>query len=129
MRFATAVSAFRRRLVQVLGDEGIEASEESLIVTGRSGYQVNDSLTVEDVTEAQAEASVGSEAIGAEERQAWFLGELVKGRKLRRRDLEEQFGISTATAKRDLRALEDRVVFVGTGAAGRYKLTPGSNAI
>jgi len=122
-----AVSAFRRRLVQVLAAEGIEATDDSLIVTGRAGYQVNTDLAVEDLSGSDADSGVGSETIGAEERQAWFVGELEKGVKLRRRDLEEQFGVSTATAKRDLGAISDRVEFVGTGGSGHYKLREGAN--
>lgn len=120
-----AVSPFRKRVVQLLADQGIAASDDSLIVNGRAGYQINQDLAVEDRSERESDGSDGSdnpEPIGAEERQEWFVGQLAKGAKLRRRDLERQFGISTATAKRDLAAIADRVEFAGTGAAGCYRL-------
>ena len=56
----------------------------------------------------------------AGERQQWVLAELANDRKLRRADLEKRFGISTATAKRDLGDLTTQIEFVGTGAAGYY---------
>ncbi len=38
----------------------------------------------------------------AEDRQKWFVAQLRKGKPLRPADLEEQFGVSLATAKRNL---------------------------
>ena len=56
------------------------------------------------------------------DRQQWIMDELKSGRKLRRFELEKQFGISTATAKRDLRDLAGSIEFIGTGIAGYYSL-------
>lgn len=117
-----AVSAFRKKLIQVPENEQITATEDSLIVTGRSGYQIHPDLTVEDRSELEVAEGVDSETISAQDRQAWFLEQLQTGNKVRRRDLEKRFKISEATAKRDLRALADQVAFVGTGDAGFYRL-------
>jgi CheY-like chemotaxis protein len=117
-----AVSAFRKKLIQILDNEQIIATEDSLIVTGRAGYQIHPDLTVEDRSELEAEEGVDPDTISAQDRQAWFLGQLESGVKARRRDLERRFRISEATAKRDLRAIADRVEFVGTGDTGYYRL-------
>lgn len=59
---------------------------------------------------------------GPLDRQQWIIDELKKGRKLRRCDLEKHFGISTATAKRDLGDLADKIEFIGIGKAGYYEV-------
>lgn len=117
-----AVSAFRKKLIQVLENAQIAATEDSLIVTGRSGYQIHSDLTVEDRSELEVEEGVDPDTISAQDRQAWFLEQLASRVKVRRRDLEKRFRISEATAKRDLRAVSETVEFVGTGDAGYYRL-------
>jgi DNA-binding response OmpR family regulator len=116
-----AVSAFRRKLIQILENEQIAATEDSLIVTGRAGYQIHSDLTVEDGSELEAEEGIEPETVSAQDRQAWFLQQLQSEGKARRRDLERQFRISEATAKRDLRAVSEAVEFVGTGESGFYR--------
>ena len=114
-----AISPFRRRVVQLLDAEAIEASEDSVIVTGKAGYHLNGALTVEDLSN-QEPKPVDANAVTAADRQEWFVAELRNGRKLRRVDFEKQFGISTPTAKRDIAALGPRVDFIGTGSSGHY---------
>lgn len=118
-----ALSPFRRKVVQLLEAEGIEANEDSVIITGKTGYQLNAELTVEDQSDLVPPKSkdAAEPAASAEERQQWFLAQLKAKRKLRRQDFQKQFGISTATAKRDLSALVGKVEFVGTGANGHYQ--------
>ena len=118
-----AISAFRRKVVQTLEAEGIDANEDAIIITGRAGYQINAALEAVDHSDQRADAQTGGDLpIGTEERQAWFIDQVQKGRKPRRNDLEKHFGISTATAKRDLGGLSEQIEFVGTGAAGCYAL-------
>ncbi|MEI6177442.1 MAG: response regulator [Verrucomicrobiota bacterium] len=115
-----AVSAFRRKSISLLAGNGIEATDDSFIMRGNSGYQLNPGLTVEDQShQAPAKTKVESGETPAD-RQNWFLEELSKGRKLRRADLEKHFKISTATAKRDLSDLAGQIEFIGTGKAGYY---------
>jgi DeoR/GlpR family transcriptional regulator of sugar metabolism len=61
----------------------------------------------------------------AEERQKWFVGQLAAGKPLRRADLEDQFSISVATAKRDLLALSESVTFDAQSKS--YRLKKGSS--
>jgi DNA-binding response OmpR family regulator len=116
-----AVSKFRKRVIQLLADAGIEAKEDSVIIRGRAGYQINAALTVDDQS-GRAPTAVAKDVDGPSDRQQWIVEELKKGRKLRRIDLEKQFKISQATAKRDFRILNDVVEFVGPGVTGCYKL-------
>lgn len=116
-----AVSKFRKRVVQLLADAGIEAKEDSVIIRGRAGYQINTALTVDDQS-GRAPTSVAKDDDGPSDRQQWIVEELKKGRKLRRFNIEKQFGISTATAKRDLGDLAESIEFIGTGKAGHYEL-------
>lgn len=116
-----AVSKFRKRVIQLLADAGIEAKEDSVITRGRAGYQINAALSVEDQS-GRAPTTVAKDDDGPSERQEWIIEELKKGQKLRRADLEKHFKISTATAKRDFGMLDDRVEFVGIGVAGYYKM-------
>lgn len=117
-----AVSPFRRKLCQLLESEGFTATDDALIVTGKSGYQTRADLVVEDRTDLEPAAGPDPATISTEERQAWFIAQLENGVKLRRRHHEKHFGVSIATAKRDLGALADRVEFLGTGAPGYYVL-------
>ncbi len=60
----------------------------------------------------------------AKQRREWVLSELRRGTKLRRPDVEKQFGVSQKTATRDLQALmkERMIEFVGHGGTGHYRL-------
>ena len=115
-----AVSAFRRRVVQLLGEAGIQANEDSVIITGKAGYQINAALIVENGSDLPPATAAEDGGDGPESRRRWFVDELKKGRKLRRSDLEDRFGISIATAKRDIADLDTGIEFVGTGKAGFY---------
>jgi DNA-binding response OmpR family regulator len=115
-----AVSAFRRKSISLLAENGIEATDDSVIMRGKSGYQLHPGLTVDDQShQAPGKTKVESGETPAD-RQNWFLAELANGRKLRRADLEKHFKISTATAKRDLGDLAGQIEFAGTGKAGYY---------
>jgi CheY-like chemotaxis protein len=119
-----AVSTFRKKVVGVLAGDGIEGDDDSVIVTGKSGYQLSPALVIEDHSDRNVDATTIKDTAAAQDRQHWFLAELAKSRKMRRLDFEHHFGISTATAKRDLRELDGKIEFIGTGAAGYYVLLP-----
>jgi DNA-binding response OmpR family regulator len=116
-----AVSKFRKRVIQLLADASIEAKDDSVIIRGRSGYQINAALTVEDRSDLDLPPAIEN-CDGPGDRQQWILDELKSGRKLRRFDIEDHFKISMATAKRDIGDLEKSIEFVGTGKAGYYVL-------
>jgi len=78
-------------------------------MSGKSGYQLNPGLTVDDQTHQASRKTKEELGESPADRQEWILAELQSGRRLRRKDLEKQFGISTATAKRDFTLLDDRV--------------------
>ena len=69
-------------------------------------------------------ANRDGEAPEHERRRAWAMMEVKSGRELRRADLVERFGVSTSTARRDLRALIEGgdVEFVGPTKTGFYRL-------
>jgi DNA-binding response OmpR family regulator len=121
-----AVSKFRKRVINLLADAGIEAKDDSVIIRGRAGYQINALLTVEDQS-GRTLVAVAKDDDGPSYRQQWILDELKKGRKLKRCDLEKHFRISMATAKRDLCDLAESIEFIGTGKAGHYALTARSS--
>lgn len=116
---AESVSDFRKKVVQVLEQIGIEADDEAVIIRGRGGYELADHIRT-----AKREASNSHPAKDKptpEDRRNWFVAQLAK-RKLKRTDFEKEFGISEATAKRDLRMMEDHVEFVGVGEKGYYRV-------
>jgi DNA-binding response OmpR family regulator len=115
-----AVSAFRKKLIILLAENGIEGTDELVIMRGRSGYQIHPSLTVDDQSHQPHQVTKAESGETPVDRQSWILGELKTGRKLRRADIEKHFKISMATAKRDFRMLDDQVEFIGPGAAGYY---------
>lgn len=117
-----AVSKFRKRVIERLADSGIEAVNDSVIIRGRAGYQINAALTVEDQSGLAPTAVAKDDGDSPSDRQQWIVDELKKGWKLRRCDVEKKFGISMATAKRDFGDLAGSVEFIGTGKAGHYAL-------
>lgn len=72
---------FRNRVIQLLADAGIEANEDSVIIRGRAGYQINAELSVEDQSNRVPEAATGEYGHGPGRRQQWIVEELKKGRK------------------------------------------------
>jgi len=60
-------------------------------------------------------------------RQFWFAGEIVAGRAVRASDLQERWDVSGAMARRDLRALHEKLVveYVGPPKTGKWRLIVG----
>lgn len=117
-----AVSAFRKKLINLLAENGIAGTEDTVVTRGKSGYQLNPALAVDDQSHQAPRKTKEELGESPADRQEWILGELRDGRRLRRKDLEKRFKISTATAKRDFGLLDGRVEFTGTGASGHYVL-------
>jgi DNA-binding response OmpR family regulator len=122
-----AVSKFRKRVIERFAESGIDAQSDSIIILGRSGYQINAALTVDDQSGRAPTAIAKDAGDRPSDRQQWFINELKNGRKMRRCDLERKFRISTATSKRDLRYLRESIDFIGKGMAGHYTLAQKSS--
>ena len=118
-----ALSFFRRRVIDQLRDVGIEAGEDSVVITGRAGYELNRELRVENHSEEPSPKIAEEDpAPTTDDRQAWILAQLKARKKVKRKDVEEHFDVSSRTAKRDFAALADKVEFTGPGASGYYRL-------
>lgn len=63
--------------MQLLDAEGIDANEDTIIITGRSGYQINPALSLDDQSDRPSSHNDGIPVqITAEDRQNWFLTQL-----------------------------------------------------
>ena len=142
---AKSVSALRRRIAAALLREcNIKVGKHDVICNKGHGYRLNpDRITVR---RGQIEMSPRSNVPGhvpgdaapgtgtsqgqghagdmLNKRQAWFITELEAGRSPQRADIEEEFGCSDKTAKRDLADLRDRgiIEFVPKPNPGHYRL-------
>ena len=121
---AEAVKTFRKRASDLLAEHASFACDgNDIIATTPRGYQLSPKLNVLALSSAKRGAkAMTPERSDSDERKAWFLGQLKRGRRLTRRDYEGQFSISTPTAKRDLAGLDREVEFVGSGGTGYYRL-------
>jgi hypothetical protein len=117
-----AVSAFRRKLRQILEEKGFSVDDDSIVVRGVAGYELAAHLTVDDKSGQPSKSGPESSVADAAARRAWILEQLKKKQKLRRADIEKKFRISPATAKRDLKELDNQIEFSGNGEAGFYRL-------
>lgn len=115
-----AISHFRRKIIDVMSEAGFEVTSDSVIQSGKAGYQLSPGLRVRTALPARKPSKQDQESLRGEERQTWILQELAAGRKLRRVDIERHFKKSPATVKRDLTTLADQIDFVGSGPAGHY---------
>ena len=115
---AEAISDFRSKVVQELKKAGLGADDEAVIIRGKGGYEL--APHIRTVAMAASTLPAPGEP-GPEERQQWFLEQVLK-RKLTRADFEKHFNMSASTSKRDLRAMDGKVEFVGTGRKGYYRL-------
>lgn len=122
-----AINRFRDRATKVMRGAGTSVGPEDLVVTreGAAGYQLAATLTVRGEVAARTQIPERSREVTADERQKWFVGQLAAGKPLRRADLEDQFSISVATAKRDLLALRESVTFDAQSKS--YRLKKGSS--
>jgi len=117
-----AISAFRRKVIQLIDEKGFSSDEDAIIVSGKCGYELSTHLTVVDNSGKPSIAGPEIQETTSASRQAWILDQLQQKLKLKRPDIEKEFKISPATAKRDIRELGNQIRFSGTGAAGHYRL-------
>jgi hypothetical protein len=116
-----AISAFRRKAIQILDEKGFASDEDAVVVSGKCGYELATHLSVVDSSGNPSAAGPEKEEATAATRRTWILDQLKKKRKLKRGDIEKEFKISTATAKRDIRELGNLIEFSGAGADGYYR--------
>lgn len=122
------ISKFRQSVKDVFRQSGVTVDGDAVITTGKYGYQLNPDLEVideinDDVCPGAAETQ---KEIESRDRADWILEQVKSGKKLQRRDIEDHFSISSSTAKRDLKLIEDQIEFVGTSRNGHYALKKGS---
>ena len=120
-----AIKHFRDRCATLLAEHvGFACAGNDIIVTTSRGYQLAPKLNVQvdAATKRKPANENGASRCDAEQRKEWFLAQLGKKKRLKRRDYEKQFGVSGITAKRDLGSLSDRIEFTGAGEDGYYRM-------
>jgi CheY-like chemotaxis protein len=120
-----AIKHFRDRCAALLAERaGLACNGNDVIVTTNRGYQLSPKLNVQVVAPSKRKLNSGSTPAkcDATQRKEWVLAQLAKKKRLKRRDYEKQFGVSSITAKRDLGSLGDRIEFTGVGEDGFYRL-------
>lgn len=145
------IAALRKRIADtLLRERNLKVAKGDVICNKGFGYRLNtDKITVgQGQTGMSPRSNVpghvpGDTAPGTgtsqgqghagdifNERQAWFVGELQAGHSPQRADIEEKFGCSDKTAKRDLADLRDRgeIEFVPKPNPGHYRLKRGPHA-
>lgn len=118
-----ALSHFRRRVIERMAEIGIEADDDSVVITGRGGYEIHRDLKVEDLSGQPRPKTEDEEPVPTtEDRQAWILAQIKARKKVKRKDVEDEFDVSVATAKRDIMALGEKIEFIGPKQTGHYRL-------
>ncbi len=114
-----AIKALRDRITAAMKEQlGYDCGAGDVIANGGHGYHLRDWIVVEQSDEMGTLAGEGTaESLPASqcapsdvelsERQQWVLTELTAGRQITRQAVEQQFGISERTAKRELGQLCD----------------------
>jgi DNA-binding response OmpR family regulator len=136
-----AIKALRERITAVMKDQlRYDCGAEDVLANGGRGYHLHEWIVVEqydDVgTLATAPGDNGTVKPGPDslpessppqlsDRQQWVLTQLATGMQVTRQAIEQQFGISDRTAKRELGELVDAglVRFDRTKSPGSYHLT------
>lgn len=133
------IQTLRRNMVNRCRKVGIEVQASDVIDRDEQGYFLRDWIAVTTVGDgspagdppergspppAAIKTVSGHEEAGVNERQAWALAHLRRGRPLRREQLELRFEVGMSTAKRDLVDLTRRglVRFIRQGRSGFYEL-------
>ncbi|MCI0333341.1 MAG: response regulator [Planctomycetes bacterium] len=142
------IQTLRKRIIQELASINLDCGRQEVIVRTKQGYQLRDWITVQDGDGKNASDNQGQVKIDvpnqaetdvpngsslddpnvlnddAAVRRDWIIQQLVQDRKRRAPDIQQKFGCSLKTAKRDLKALKDegRIEFVGSRRTGYYRL-------
>lgn len=117
---AEAVSPFRKLVIELLKEAGFKADMDTVIATGRGGYELAPGIEAPAV--AVGVESTSPVEPGPDERQKWVIDQLQAGRKLTRAQFEKRFDMSSSTSKRDLKMLDNRIEFIGAGKGGYYRM-------
>lgn len=127
---ATRVLAARGMMVEVMElveRGGFMPSDGSSTGTekpdGPTGRGLDDSKNDRNNDRNRGPAGLPPED-GLSPRQRWYLEALATGKDIRADDLRRRWGVSEATARRDVAALKERgmIEFVGPPRTGRYRL-------
>jgi DNA-binding response OmpR family regulator len=113
-----AIKALRQNMRKVMANKNLRVETDSLIGTGPNGYSLAPGITWSEGPPALQD-SEEPKKLTKTERLGWFRKEVLAGKRLRRRDYEREFGVSEATAKRDLAEIQG-IVFSGGGPNGYY---------
>ncbi|ABS70022.1 conserved hypothetical protein (plasmid) [Xanthobacter versatilis] len=120
------IASRRFDIVQMLMDRsGLSADENSgKLPEGRNARRRSSLLRDPGRVPVGDPEPDPDEAFVPNERQRWFLAELVSGRRVSARGLQSRFGISEKTAKRDIAGLRANawISFTGSRRKGRYRL-------
>lgn len=113
-----AISSLRGQIEEELRAAGYEADSDTIIATGRGGYELARNIEA-DAETMETPASESAEPT-SQERVDWFIAEAEAGRKPRKAMYLKRFGVSQSTWKRDLRLISTRLRVVGTGSSAYY---------
>ncbi len=131
-----AIKALRDKITAVMKEQlGYDCGAGDVIANGGHGYHLRHWIVVEQFDETGTLSGDGSpQSLPARqcapseaefsERQQWVLSQLTAARQITRQDLEQQFGISERTAKRELSELCEVgiIEFDRSEQPGRYRL-------
>ncbi len=123
---ASAIAAFRKRVCLLLLEQGrIACPADGIIRSSRSGYALGTQITPAGVTaspEPCEDSPIDGDGLTGRQRQ--ILDRLRAGERLRNRSMQEDFGISERTVKRDMGELRSRGLarYDGAGNQGAWVL-------
>ena len=139
------IRKLRRNCSERLARElNLECGHDGLIVRNDQGYQLASWIDVEiddanatdvdvtgDISKISENVTADVTVLSLNERQAWALQEIEKGRRLQRCMIEFEFDVSDRTAKRDLLELRQRglIVWVREGGNGFYQPAPSAERV
>ncbi len=121
------------RLTEAASDDPVKGIDDPVFRNGnghRHGRKAPESLPVaaargadDPVNDPVTDDGAGQpKVVVLNARHKWALAALRAGRQVRRKDIEREFKVSRATAKRDLADLGDQIEFTGAPKTGYYRL-------
>jgi hypothetical protein len=117
---AEAVSPFRRQIEADLRAAGFEADSDTIIASGKGGYELARSIEV--AAEALEKVPTERVEINAEQRIEWFINQAKLGERPCKANYVAHFQLSPSTWKRDLKSISQVLIQVGHGARAYYQL-------
>ncbi len=130
-----AIKALRDRITETMRNRlDLDCGQFDVIDNRGQGYHLRDWIVVEVHDQERASVPgksavpaqpVNVPSLGLSDRQQWILEQLRNGAKLTRRQIEQQFGISVRTAKRDIGELVEAgmAVFDRAASPGIYRVS------